>query len=65
MSPRQALFASAALALSSGAAQAFTLHVAHFNDFHSRVEFDQRLRVRPAPPRTRPRASASAAPPGS
>ena len=35
---RQALFASAALTLVAGAAQAFTLHVAHFNDFHSRVE---------------------------
>jgi 5'-nucleotidase/UDP-sugar diphosphatase len=35
---RQALLASAALPLLAGAAQAFTLHVAHFNDFHSRIE---------------------------
>ena len=34
------LFASAAtaLALAAGGAQAFTLHVVHFNDFHSRIE---------------------------
>ena len=35
---RHALFASSALTLVAGAAQAFTLHVAHFNDFHSRIE---------------------------
>ncbi|HET9070129.1 MAG TPA: 5'-nucleotidase C-terminal domain-containing protein [Amaricoccus sp.] len=35
---RQTLAASAALTLLGGAAQAFTLQVAHFNDFHSRIE---------------------------
>ena len=35
---RTVLQLSAALALTAGAAQAFTLHVAHFNDFHSRIE---------------------------
>jgi 5'-nucleotidase len=35
---RQALATSTALTLLTGAAQAFTLHVAHFNDFHSRIE---------------------------
>ena len=35
---RAILFASAALAASAGAGQAFTLNVLHFNDFHSRIE---------------------------
>jgi 5'-nucleotidase/UDP-sugar diphosphatase len=35
---RALLLASTALAASAGAGQAFTLHVLHFNDFHSRLE---------------------------
>ena len=35
---RALLLAPLALALSAAAGQAFTLHVLHFNDFHSRVE---------------------------
>ena len=35
---RSILLASAALALAAGGAQAYTLHVLHFNDFHSRIE---------------------------
>lgn len=35
---RKALAAAAALTLAGGAAPAFTLQVAHFNDFHSRIE---------------------------
>lgn len=38
MSPLSVLLAAAALALTSGGARAFTLHVLHFNDFHSRIE---------------------------
>ena len=38
MSLRQAFLASVALAIPAAGAQAFTLHVVHFNDFHSRIE---------------------------
>ena len=35
---RRPLLAAALLALSAGGAQAFTLDILHFNDFHSRIE---------------------------
>ncbi len=35
---RRVLLASVALAFTACGAQAFTLHVVHFNDFHSRIE---------------------------
>lgn len=35
---RSTPFATAALALAAGSSHAFTLHVLHFNDFHSRIE---------------------------
>ncbi len=47
MKPRRLPFAIAATALTLAAtgAEAFTLQILHFNDFHSRIEFDQRLRL--------------------
>ncbi len=62
---RPTVFAASLAALGPGAAQAYTLHVLHINDFHSRIEFDQRVRVRRARRRTRPLANASGARPGS
>jgi 5'-nucleotidase len=38
MTLRSALFASSAVALAAPAAEAFTLHVLHVNDVHSRIE---------------------------
>ena len=38
MSLRPMLLASTLIAAGAGAAQAFTLNVLHFNDFHSRIE---------------------------
>ena len=57
-----AALSASALGLSAGASFAdYTLNILHINDWHSRIESQQRVRIRPARPRRKARASASAA----